>query len=81
MMKEKKKELIEKLEKGLSPQDEDIVSLYEKSGREYKGRCRGTTGAVGLPLFYSSSLMDTLRVKKNKKIKRESNNSYIKLLE
>ena len=37
MMEEKRKELIEKLEKGLSEQDEDIVSLYEESRREYKG--------------------------------------------
>ena len=36
-MEEMKKELIEKLEKGLSEQDEDIVGLYEESGRKYKG--------------------------------------------
>ena len=37
-MEEQKKELIEKLEKGLSEQDEDIFCLKEESGREYKGK-------------------------------------------
>ena len=38
MMEEKKKELIEKLDKGLLEEGEGIVGLYEESGREYKGK-------------------------------------------